>query len=379
MFDDTTPDPRRITTPAGEPGTFGPADAESSTAKPASAPATADERAAQQMTPTAVPVPFELRSLAGATAWLNSPPLTAAGLRGKVVLVDFWTYTCVNWLRTLPYLRAWAERYKDAGLVVIGVHAPEFPFEHDLENVRQAARDMRIAYPIAQDNDFAIWRGFDNHYWPALYLFDVDGNIRHHHFGEGEYTRSEIMIQRLLAETGVGGIAVGEDLVADSVEPQGAEVAADWSTLKSPETYCGYQQAAGFTSPGGLVKDERRAYAAPSRLRLNQWALAGDWTIRPQATVLNVAGGRIVFRFYARDLNLAMGPVTRGTPIRFRLLLDGEAPGSAHGDDVDAQGNGTASDQRLYQLIRQPMPIADRQFEIEFFDPGMQACVFTFG
>lgn len=372
MSEDTNQDPRRYTTADVGLDALGLTDAQSSTTEPEDA-------------PTAVPSALagELRSLSSATAWLNAPPLTPADLRGHVVAVDFWTYTCVNWLRTLPYVRAWAARYKDAGLVVIGVHAPEFPFEHDLDNVRQAARDLRIAYPIAQDNDFAIWRGFDNHYWPALYLFDTEGQIRHHHFGEGDYARSEIMIQRLLAEAGAGGIAVGENLVTDTVEPQGAEVAADWSTLKSPETYCGYQQAEGFASPGGLVEDERRAYAAPSRLRLNQWAIAGDWTIQPQAIVLNVAGGRIVYRFHARDLNLAMGPVTRSTPVRFRLLLDGQAPGSAHGADVDAQGNGTASDQRLYQLIRQPMPqaqpLADRQFEIEFLDPDIQACVFTFG
>lgn len=321
----------------------------------------------------------ELASLAGATAWLNSPPLTAADLRGHVVVVDFWTYTCVNWLRTLPYVRAWAERYRDRGLVMISVHAPEFPFEHDLENVRHAARDLRITYPIAIDNDFAIWRGFANHYWPALYLFDADGDIRHHHFGEGDYSRSEIMIQRLLAEAGVGGISVGEDLVAASVEPQGVEVAADWSTLRSPETYVGYAQAERFASPGGLAEGGRRVYAPPSMLRLNRWSLSGDWTIQPQAAVLNAAGGWIAYRFHARDVNLAMGPLTRGTPVRFRVLLDGQAPGAAHGGDADELGNGTAADQRLYQLIRQPMPIADRQFEIEFLDPGIQACVFTFG
>jgi thiol-disulfide isomerase/thioredoxin len=322
----------------------------------------------------------ELASLARATAWLNTPPLTPADLRGHVVAVDFWTYTCVNWLRTLPYLRAWAARYQDAGLVVIGVHAPEFPFEHDLENVRQAARDLRIGYPIAQDNDFAIWRGFHNHYWPALYLFDGDGNVRHHHFGEGDYARSEIMIQRLLAEAGVGGIAIGEDLATDSVEPQGAEVAADWNTLKSPETYCGYALAEGFASPGGLAEDSGRVYTAPTMLRLNQWSLVGDWTIRPKAAVLNTAGGRIVYRFHARDLNLAMGPLARGgTPVPFRVRLDGAPPGTAHGGDVDEQGNGTLTDQRLYQLIRHPTPIADRQFEIELLDANAQACVFTFG
>jgi thiol-disulfide isomerase/thioredoxin len=350
MPEDTTQDSHRFTSPAG---------AGSSKMGPA--------------------IEGELRALRGATAWLNSPPLTAADLHGHVALVDFWTYTCINWLRTLPYLRAWAELYKDRGLVVIGVHTPEFPFEHDVENVRQAAKDMRIAYPIAVDNDYTVWGGFDNHYWPALYFLDAEGHLRHHHFGEGDYARSETIIQRLLAEAAVGGITVGEDLVSNSVEPRGVEIAAEWDDVESPETYVGYERAEYFASPGGATLDERHIYAAPPQLSLNEWALTGDWTIQPQAAVLNAPNGHITYRFHARDLNLAMGPVTRGTPVRFRMLLDGRAPGAAHGIDVDDQGNGTAADQRLYQLIRQPKPIADRQFEIEFLDPGVQACVFTFG
>jgi thiol-disulfide isomerase/thioredoxin len=331
----------------------------------------------QQMTPAAAPFPIEgeLTALGSATAWLNSQPLSAADLRGKVVLIDFWTYTCINWLRTLPYVRAWAERYKDHGVVVIGVHTPEFAFEHDIENVRQATRDMRVEYPVAIDNDYAIWRAFNNHYWPALYLLDVHGHLRHHHFGEGEYQRSELMIQQLLTEAGIGSI--GHELV--SVDAQGAEVAADWGSLKSPENYLGYERTEHFASPSGAVVDTRHVYVAPARLKLNHWALSGDWTVKEHASVLNQANGRIVYRFHARDLNLVMGPAARGTSVRFRVFIDGEPPGSAHGSDVDEQGNGTATQQRLYQLIRQPKPIADRQFEIEFLDAGVEAFAFTFG
>ncbi len=327
--------------------------------------------------PAAVQLPIEgeLPSLSGAIAWLNSPPLSAADLRGKVVLVDFWTYTCINWLRTLPYMRAWAEKYRDHGVVVIGVHTPEFPFEHDLENVRRAARDMRVSYPIAIDNDYAIWSAFNNHYWPALYLVDAQGRIRSHHFGEGAYEQSEMMLQQLLAEAGIGGIA--HELV--SVDAQGAEVAADWGNLRSPENYLGDARTENFASPGGAVLDQPRVYAFPTRLRLNQWALAGEWTVGREAIVLNTANGRIAYRFHARDLHLVMGPAARGTPVRFRVRIDGQAPGAAHGIDVDEQGHGTATDQRLYQLIRQPKPIADRQFEIEFLDAGVEAFAFTFG
>ncbi len=279
-----------------------------------------------------LPIEGELPSLSGATAWLNSPPRAAADLRGKVVLIDFWTYTCINWLRTLPYVRAWAEKYRDHGVVVIGVHTPEFPFEHDLENVRRAAKDMKVEYPIAIDNDYAIWYAFDNHYWPALYLVDAQGHIRYHHFGEGAYEQSE-----------------------------------------------SYERTENFASPGGAVLDTPHVYAVPARLMLNQWALAGDWTMGEQATLLNTANGRIAYRFHARDLHLVMGPAARGTSVRFRVFLDGQAPGAAHGSDVDEQGHGTATEQRLYQLIRQPKPIADRQFEIEFLDAGVEAFAFTFG
>ena len=338
----------------------------------------AEDKSAVQRMPSAaarLPTEGELPSLGSATEWLNSPPLTAAGLRGKVVLIDVWTYTCINWLRSLPYVRAWAEKYKGQGLVVIGVHAPEFAFEKNIDNVRRAAKDMRVDYPIAIDNDYAIWRALKNEYWPALYFVDAQGHIRHHQFGEGEYEQSERIIQQLLSEAGTGG--VGHELV--SVDARGAEAAADWSSLKSPENYVGYERTQNFASPGGGVLDKRRVYAAPARLRLNHWALSGDWTVGKTATVLNTANGRIAYRFHARDLHLVMGPAARGTSVRFRVLIDGQPPGAAHGIDVNAQGNGTVTEQRLYQLIRQPKPIADRQFEIEFLDSGVEAFAFTFG
>ena len=322
-----------------------------------------------------LPIERELPSLGGATAWLNSPPLSAADLRGKVVLIDFWTYTCINWLRTLPYVRDWAEKYREHGMVVIGVHTPEFSFEHDLENVRRSARDMRVSYPIAIDNDYAIWDAFDNHYWPALYLVDAQGHIRSHHFGEGAYEQSEMMIQQLLAEAGIGGI--DDELV--SVDASGVEAAADWDSLRSAENYVGYERTEHFASPGDAVLDTPHVYAFPARFSLNQWALAGEWTVGEQTIALNAANGRIAYRFHARDLHLVMGRASRGTSVRFRVFLDGQAPGAAHGSDVDEQGNGTVSEQRLYQLIRQPGPIADRQFEIEFLEAGVEAFVFTFG
>jgi thiol-disulfide isomerase/thioredoxin len=317
----------------------------------------------------------ELSALGSATAWLNSGPLTAADLRGKVVLVDFWTYTCINWLRSLPYVRAWAERYADRGLVVIGVHTPEFEFEHDLANVRRAAAEMRVAYPIAVDNDYAIWRAFQNSYWPAVYIGDAKGRVRYRHFGEGEYEQSERAIRRLLADAGVGGLGHG----TVSVDARGAEAEADWGSLKSPENYMGYERTENFASPGGLARDERRVYDLPRQLERNQWALSGDWTMGRQPVTLNAPGGRIACRFHARDLHLVMGPGTRGARVRFRVTIDGRPPGGARGVDVDEQGSGTASEQRLYQLIRQPRPIADRRFEIEFLDPGVQAYAFTFG
>ncbi len=329
------------------------------------------------MHPAAAQLPVEgsLPSLGGATEWLNSTPLTTAGLRGNVVLVDFWTYTCINWLRTLPYLRAWAEKYKDQGLVVIGVHTPEFDFEHDLDNVRRQVKDLRVDYPVAIDNDYAIWSAFDNHYWPALYFADAQGQIRHHRFGEGDDEQSEMVIQRLLTEAGTS--LIGQELV--SVDPGGVEAAADWDSLWSPENYLGYERAENFASPDGAVLDTRHVYATPARLRLNHWALAGDWTVGRQATVLNQAGGRILYRFHARDLHLVMAPTTPGGPVRFRVRLDDQPPGAAHGTDLDEQGNGTLTQPRLYQLLRQPGPVTDRTLEVTFLDPGVQAYAFTFG
>ena len=317
----------------------------------------------------------ELDSLRSATAWLNSPPLSTAALRGKVVLVDIWTYTCINWLRTLPYVRAWAQKYKPNGLVTIGVHSPEFPFEHDLDNVRRAAKAMRVDYPIAVDNDFAIWRGFRNNYWPALYLLDAEGRVRHRQFGEGEYDRSERAIQDVLAKAGARG--VDRELV--SVRGEGAEAPPDWDSLGSPENYVGYDRTEKFVSSGGTAKNQARVYEAPSTLRRNQWALSGDWTVKPGSTVLNRPNGRIVYSFHARDLHLVMGPATRGASVRFRVSLAGEAPGPAHGADVDAEGNGVLAEQRLHQLIRQPGTIGDRLFAIEFLDAGAEAFAFTFG
>ena len=322
-----------------------------------------------------LPVEGELPSFDGATGWLNSPPLTAAGLRGKVVLASFWTYTCINWLRQLPYLRAWAGKYAGHGLVVIGVHTPEFAFEHDPGNVRQAVQEMSIDYPVAIDNDYAIWRAFDNHYWPALYFADARGRIRHHRFGEGEYQQSEMIIQRLLAEAGHDD--VGQELV--SVDARGIEAAADWAALRSPENYTGYERTENFASPGGVVPGEPHSYEAPVRLRLNHWALTGDWTMGAQAVTLNTAGGQIACRFQARDLHLVTGPASPGTSGRFRVLLDGQPPGADHGTDSDGQGNGTVTRQRLYQLIRQHGPVTDRTFEITFLDPDVQAYAFTFG
>ena len=336
-----------------------------------------DKSAAQQSKPPAIQSSIigRLPSLGGATGWLNSQPLTAAGLRGKVVLIEVWTYTCINWLRQLPFVRAWAEKYKDRGLVVIGVHAPEFEFEKNLDNVRRAAKDLKVAYPIAVDNNYAIWRALKNNYWPALYFIDEQGRIRHHHFGEGEYAKSERVIQQLLAEAGSGGI--GRELV--SVDARGVEAAADWGSLRSPENYLGYERTENFASSGGAVSDKRLVYALPARLRLNQWALSGEWTVGKQAAVLSKSNGRIAYRFHARDLHLVMGPAGRGGSTRFRVLIDGQPPGAARGIDVDDKGNGTVSEQRLYQLIRQPKPIAERLFEIEFLDSGVEAFAFTFG
>jgi thiol-disulfide isomerase/thioredoxin len=322
-----------------------------------------------------LPVEGKLPSLGGAAGWLNSQPLTAAGLRGKVVLVDFWTYTCINWRRQFPYVRAWADKYKDHGLVVIGVHTPEFAFEKNIDNVRWAAKDMKIDYPIAIDSDHAIWNAFNNDYWPALYFIDAQGRIRHHQFGEGEYQESELILQQLLIAAGARGI--GRELA--SINPIGAEAAADWGDLKSEENYVGYERTENFASPGGERSNKSRVYAAPARLGLNHWALTGDWTVEKVSIVLNQANGRIVYQFHARDLHLVMGPATRGTTVQFRVFIDGQPAGAAHGVDVDDQGCGTVTEQRMYQLIRQPGPIVDRQFEIEFTDAGAEASSFTFG
>jgi thiol-disulfide isomerase/thioredoxin len=327
---------------------------------------------------TAAPrLPFEgeLPSLDGATGWLNSPPLTPAGLRGKVVLASFWTYTCINWLRQLPYLRAWAGKYSGQGLVLIGVHTPEFPPERDFDNVRRAVQEMQIDYPVATDNNYSVWRAFDNHYWPALYFADARGRLRHHYFGEGGYGQSEMVIQQLLAEAGSAG--AGQDLV--SVDARGVEAPADWDDLRSPENYTGYERTENFASPGGTVPGEAHVYAVPAELRLNQWGLSGDWTMEEQASTLNKADGQITCRFRARDLNLVMGRGGSPAGAPFRVLLDGQPPGTAHGIDVDGEGNGTVTEPRLYQLIRQPGPVTDRTFEITFPGPGPQAFSFTFG
>jgi thiol-disulfide isomerase/thioredoxin len=322
-----------------------------------------------------LPVEGEAPSLDGATDWLNSPRLTSAGLRGKVVLVDFWTYSCINWRRTLPYLRAWADRYRAQGLIVIGAHTPEFQFERTPANVRWAVKGMGIAYPVAIDNEYGIWRAFENEYWPALYFVDARGQIRHHQFGEGDYERSERVIQELLIEAGATGVPAG--LV--SIDARGVEVAAAWDSLKSPETYVGYERAERFASPRGAARDERRAYAAPTQLELNQWALSGDWTIANWSATSNQANARVVYRFHARDLHLVMGPAAHGSAVRFRVLVDGQPPAAAHGVDVDAEGRGLLTEQRLYQLIRQPKPVGDRLFEIQFLDSGAEVFSFTFG
>jgi thiol-disulfide isomerase/thioredoxin len=336
-----------------------------------------DGNVLRRLTPGSVKLGFEgnMPSLGGAVTWLNSPPLSAADLRGKVVVIDFWTYTCVNWRRTLPYTRAWANEYGNQDLVVIGVHTPEFDFEKDLNNVRDALKEMEIAYPVAVDSDQRIWSAFSNEYWPALYFIDAQGRIRHHQFGEGNYDDSERVIQELLAEA--GHPSATHELV--SVHAQGLEVAADWVDQRSPETYVGYERGQNFASPGGAVRGMRSIYAAPSQLRVNDWALLGDWTVEQEPAILNKAEGRIVYRFHARDLNLVMSPGAAGSPVRFRVTIGGQAPGLAHGNDVDEMGHGTVSEPRTYQLIRQPQPIIDRDFEIEFLDPGVKVFDFTFG
>jgi cytochrome c biogenesis protein CcdA/thiol-disulfide isomerase/thioredoxin len=324
--------------------------------------------------PGAAAGPQTMPDLSGAIAWINSPPLTGDQLKGHVVLVDFWTYSCINCLRSIPYVRAWAEKYKDSGLIVIGVHTPEFAFEKDQDNVRRAVGELKITYPVALDNDYKIWKAFNNSYWPADYLVDATGHIRFHHFGEGKYDESEQQIQQLLKEhnpqLSVNGLV--------KVAATGAEAPPD-SDVESPETYVGYERADSFLSPGGLKQDVAQVYSIPKHLELNQWGLAGNWTDHAQVASLDSARGRIVFRFHARDVHLVLGPAPGGKPVRFRVKIDGAAPGANHGVDTDEQGDGKITDQRLYQLIRQKGAIDDRTFEIEFLDPGAQAYAFTFG
>jgi thiol-disulfide isomerase/thioredoxin len=311
----------------------------------------------------------------GATGWLNSPPLTPEGLRGKVVAVDFCTYTCINWLRTLPYVRAWSENYADQGLVVVGVHTPEFSFEHEGENARRALAEMHVEFPVALDSDYAVWNAFTNHYWPALYLIDADGKIRHHRFGEGDYERSEKMIQQLLADAG----AEHADREIVDVVGTGPEAAADWEHLESPESYLGFQQAQSFASPGGIAAERSRLYQVPDRLALNEWALSGEWTIGPESAVSRAPNARIAFRFHARDVHLVMGPADPGSAIGFRVFVDGRPATDAHGSDVGADGTGKVDFPRMYQLVRQRGSIESRLFEIEFEAPGGEAFCFTFG
>ncbi len=320
-----------------------------------------------------LPVEGTLPALDGAVAWLNSAPLTREALRGKVVLVDFWTYSCINCLRALPYVRAWADQYRSQGLVVIGVHAPEFAFEKDLGNVRKAVADLKIDYPVAVDNDYALWRAFGNQYWPAHYFIDAQGRIRHHHFGEGDYEESEQVIRQLLAEAGHPAAATHA-----AVSAQGVLAAPDMADIGSPETYAGYERIERFASGGGVVPDTAHRYTL-GRLALNQWGLTGNWTIAPEEARLNEAGGAVAYRFHARDLHLVLGPGAAGRSVRFRVTLDGAAPAGSHGSDTDAAGNGVVTGQRLYQLLRQQGPVEDRTFEIRFLDPGVQVYSFTFG
>ena len=319
--------------------------------------------------------PAVLPDLSGATAWINSPPLTPTSLRGKVVLIDFWTYSCINCLRTLPYIKAWNEEYKNGGLVIIGVHTPEFPFEKDEANVRKAVKDLGITYPVAMDNNYSIWRAFNNEYWPADYFIDATGRIRFHHFGEGAYDESEQWIRTLLAEANHAPLPQSTGKIVAS----GTEAAPDSNDVQSPETYIGYARAQNFVSPGGLNQDDPQLYRTPAELNLNQWAFAGKWQDADQVATSLDPGASISFRFHARDLHLVLGPGPDGKPVRFRVTLDGQAPGADHGVDTDADGYGVVTEDRLYQLVRQHSSIRDRTFRIEFFVPGVRAYSFTFG
>lgn len=323
----------------------------------------------------ALPIEGNLPSFDGAVQWLNSPPLTAQALKGNVVLVDFWTYSCINCLRTLPYVKAWAEKYRDQGLVVIGVHTPEFAFERDVGNVTKAMKDLGVNYPVAIDNDYKIWRAFNNQYWPAHYFADAQGRIRYHHFGEGNYAESERVIQQLLREAGAAKVADG--LI--KVDAQGVQLAADMKEVQSPETYLGYQRSEHFVPADSLAPDKVAAYNPPSKPSLNEWGLEGKWNVGSERATLAAPAGRIVYRFHARDLHLVLGPGADGKPVRFKVTLDGQMPGDAHGTDVAPDGTGVVTEQRLYQLVRQPGDIADRTFSIEFLDPGVSAYAFTFG
>jgi thiol-disulfide isomerase/thioredoxin len=330
---------------------------------------------AESQEPTSIIGSSPLYGLTKATGWINSQPLTAKDLKGKVVLIDFWAYSCINCIRAVPYVRAWAEKYKDSGLVVIGVHTPEFDFEKQLPNVQKGVQKYNISYPVALDNNYGIWNAFHNQYWPAHYFIDAKGKVRYQHFGEGEYDQSERWIQELLKEA--NSKPMQSTTVA--VRGQGAQAAADMKDVRSPETYIGYARAEHFASPGGIKRNAEQLYTEPSHPQLNQWGLAGKWIDHEQVAVLRSAGGKIIFRFHARDLHLVLGPTADGKPVRFRVTVDGQAPGENHGVDTDAQGNGVVTDHRLYQLVRQRGPIADHTFVIEFQDLGVQAFSFTFG
>lgn len=331
--------------------------------------------ASQAQDPPSIVGSSPLYSLSGATGWLNSKPLTEKQLKGKVVLIDFWTYSCINCLRALPYIRAWADKYKDSGLVVIGVHTPEFDFEKDSPNVEKAIQKFGITYPVALDSNQVIWNGFHNEFWPAHYFIDATGKVRFEHFGEGQYDQSEKWIQQLLQERAAKPMPAS----TVNVHAQGIEASSNQQDVKSPETYIGYSRAEHFASPGEFVFDKTKAYTAPTHPALNEWGLDGNWEVYIQSAVLKTAGGRIVFRFHARDLHLVLGPTLDGKPVRFRVTIDGQAPGDNHGVDTDARGNGTVTDHRLYQVVRQKGAVTDHVFAIEFEDPGVQAFSFTFG